>query len=58
MQEQGITPSVVENAINNGQKFPARGTADRFYDSTNDVTVLVDKSSGRIITADYGNFGE
>lgn len=57
MQEQGIPSSVVENVIQTGQRFDARDGAERFYDSINDVTVIVNTSSGRVITADFGNFG-
>ena len=56
MQEQGILPSAVENAIQNGEKSPARNDAERFYDKTNNITVIVDKNSGLIITTDFGNF--
>lgn len=58
MQEQGIPSSAVENAIQNGERFPARNNAERFYDRTNNITVIVDKTSGLVITADFGNFGK
>lgn len=57
MQEQGIVPSVVENAIQYGQKIPGRRPgAEVYYDSVNDVTVVLDTASGRVITADLGKF--
>lgn len=57
MQEQGLVPSVIENAIQSGQKHPGRTSGtDRYYDSLNDVTVVLDTASGRVITADFGDF--
>lgn len=58
MQEQGIPSSAVENAIQNGERFPARNNTERFYDRRNNITVIVDKTSGVVITADFGNFGK
>ena len=58
MQEQGIPSSAVENAIQYGEKSPARNNAERFYDKTNNITVIVDKNSGLVITADFGNFNK
>lgn len=58
MQEQGIPFSAINDAIQNGERFPARNNAERFYDRTNNITVIVDKTSGLVITADFGNFGK
>lgn len=58
MQERGVTPSVVENTIQN----PTRRTPDPnapgetiYYDSNNNITVVVDDASGRVITVRGGN---
>lgn len=54
MQEQGIVPSVVEDTIM-GPGIPGKrpGTT-AYYSRANDVTVIVDTPSGRVITVDYG----
>jgi RHS repeat-associated protein len=54
MQQQGITPSVVENAIS-GTPIPGKvpGTT-AFYDSANNITVITDTGTGRVVTVDYG----
>ncbi|RBM21188.1 hypothetical protein DEH69_06290 [Streptomyces sp. PT12] len=54
MQRQGITPSVVENATR-GTPIPGKreGTT-AYYDEVNDLTVITDTASGRVITVDYG----
>lgn len=58
MQEQGIPSSAVENAIQSGEKSNGRNNTERFYDKKNKITIIVDKASGRVITADFGNFDE
>jgi Pretoxin HINT domain/Domain of unknown function (DUF4258) len=57
MQEQGLVPSVVENAIQNGQANPGNtiGTVV-YYDNANNVSVVVNTSANRVITADFGDF--
>lgn len=54
MQERGITPSVVENAIRHGKAtqnyIPGRIS---HYDAINNLTVITD-SLGKIITVSYG----
>jgi hypothetical protein len=54
MQQQGIVPSVVEDAIN-GPAIPGKrpGTT-AYYSDANDLTVVVDTQSGRVVTVDYG----
>jgi RHS repeat-associated protein len=54
MQARGLTPSVVENTIQNGIQS-AGNTASEIvhYDPVNNVTVVTDTSSGRVVTA-YG----
>ncbi len=55
MQSQGIPSSAVENTIQVGQavlgKIP--GTI-AYYDQINNLTVITDSSSSRVITVDYG----
>lgn len=51
MQERGFTPSVIENAIQNG----ARGAGNRpntsvFTDSVNNLRVITNSENGRVIT--------
>ena len=55
MQGQGITPSAVENTIT-----PANAVAGKvpgttaYYDPVNNLTVITDSGSGRVVTVDYG----
>lgn len=55
MQAQGIPPTVVQDTISPayaiGGKYP--GTA-AYYNPSNDLTVIIDSKSGRVITVDYG----
>jgi len=53
MQRQGIMPSAVESATR-GTPIPGKrqGTT-AFYDEANDMTVITDSGSGRVITVDY-----
>jgi hypothetical protein len=55
IQGRGLTPSVVENTIQSGQEIPGKipGTT-AYYDSVNNVTVITDTVSGRVITAAPG----
>ncbi|NEQ42457.1 MAG: DUF4258 domain-containing protein [Leptolyngbya sp. SIOISBB] len=52
MRNRGLTPSVVENTIRTGRRSDGRfpGTTE-IYDSTNNVTVVINDSNGRVITA-------
>jgi hypothetical protein len=51
MQNRGLVPSVVENTITHGQKSAGNliGTT-RYYDPVNNVSVVVDTATGRVIT--------
>ncbi|RYG77212.1 DUF4258 domain-containing protein [bacterium] len=51
MQQRGLVPSVVEDAIANGLSKPGRvpGTTDS-YSFANDVTAVTDTASGRVVT--------
>ncbi len=55
MQKQGITPTVVDNAIKpeNAVKGKVPGTT-AYHDKTNNLTVIVDEKSGRVVTVDFG----
>ena len=55
MQRRGLKPSVIENTIQSGQKITGKtpGTT-AYYDSVNNVTVITDTASGRVVTAAAG----
>ena len=53
MQDRGITPSVVKEAINYGQKIEARSGRIKYYDAKNNITVITEKS-GKVVTVRYG----
>jgi len=52
MQGRGLTPTVVENTIQQGKAFPGSvpGTT-RFVDPVNRTTAVVDTATGRVVTA-------
>jgi uncharacterized protein RhaS with RHS repeats len=55
MQGRGFTPSVVEDTINNGQQFPTKDPDTVvYYNSSNNVSVYVGKSSGKVVTVRNG----
>jgi len=56
MQNQGIPPSVTTQAIENGTQSPGNlpGTT-RYYDPTNNVSVIRDATTGNVITVRPGN---
>ncbi|WP_249525476.1 DUF4258 domain-containing protein, partial [Fusobacterium nucleatum] len=53
MQDRGIPISVVKEAIQYGEKIND-GTRFKFYDSKNNISVVVEKNNGRIVTVEYG----
>jgi RHS repeat-associated protein len=55
MQERGYTPTVVENAISTGTASPGNspGTT-KYHDSVNNVSVIVDSGTGRVVTVRGG----
>ena len=55
MQGRGITPSVVDDAINDGVMFSGADGSSIFYSSANNISVVVN-SDGRVITVGYGQF--
>ncbi|MGF1530570.1 MAG: DUF4258 domain-containing protein [Puniceicoccaceae bacterium] len=50
MQGRGIMPSVVDNTIRQGTNFPTRAGTTGFYDSVNNVRVIVNSETGRVVT--------
>jgi hypothetical protein len=54
MQNRGIMPSVVENTLNVGQSFPTRAGTAGFYDSVNNVRVIVNSQNGTVVTVIRG----
>ncbi|CAC9553383.1 hypothetical protein [uncultured Gammaproteobacteria bacterium] len=50
MQERGFTPSVIENVIKNGKKFPARNGTVEYRDLVNKISVFTDPKTRKIIT--------
>ncbi len=55
MQSRGIPPSVVQNTIQQGISAPGNTPlATTYYDPVNDVTVVTDTGSGRVITVHQG----
>jgi RHS repeat-associated protein len=55
MQSEGITPSVVNNTIENGGQVPGKmpGTT-AYYDPVNNITVVTDSTTGRVVTVSRG----
>ena len=55
MQSDGIMPSAVQNTINQGQSVVGKvaGTTV-YYEPVNNITVVTDASSGRVVTVSYG----
>ncbi len=54
MQDRGIMPSVVQNTIDTGTSTPSRLGTTVYYDSVNNVSVVVN-SEGKVVTVKYGN---
>ena len=50
MQERGFTPSVVENAIENGVRLPGRDGTFIYRDPVNNFRVVTNAENGRVIT--------
>ncbi len=52
MQNRGIPPSVVENAIKTGNKTPDPITGRiQYHDPINKITVIIEEKTGDVITA-------
>uniref|UniRef100_UPI001300881E DUF4258 domain-containing protein n=1 Tax=Fastidiosibacter lacustris TaxID=2056695 RepID=UPI001300881E len=54
MQNRGIMPSVVENTIKTGQTLPTKAGTTSFYDLVNNVRVITNSETGRIVTVIRG----
>lgn len=55
MQNEGIYPSMVEHVIKFGVRQPSSSaTTYRNYDMINDMTVVFDRVSGRVVTVMWG----
>jgi len=54
MQNRGIMPSVVENTLKNGCRYPNKIDTIGFFDPINDVRVITDETANKIITVIRG----
>ncbi len=54
MQNRGFMPSVIENTIRQGLPFPTRAGTTGFYDPVNNIRVITNSASGRVITVIQG----
>ena len=54
MQNRGIIPSVVKEVLKNGTKLQERDDASLIYDSKNNVSVVVNNETQKIITVRFG----
>jgi len=55
MRERGIMPSVVENAILNGQRQHGRSSStSAYYDPVNNITVIINPTTGVVVTTHHG----
>ena len=50
MQARGIVPSVVQNTIENGTTFTTRAGTIGYYDAVNNVRVIVNSQTGKVVT--------
>jgi RHS repeat-associated protein len=56
MQNRGLTPSVIENTISSGATRAGNTAAEiRYFDSVNNLSVVLDRASGRVVTVRYGD---
>lgn len=58
MQGRGVPPSVVQNTIENGQPFPTRMGTAGYYDPVNNVRVITNSNTGRVVTVIPGAAGK
>lgn len=54
MQNRGVMPSIVENALSTRTQFPTRAGTNGFYDAVNNVRVIVNSETGRVVTVIRG----
>ena len=50
MQNRGIMPTVIENVLKTGKEFPTRLGTKGFYDDINNIMVITNPMSGKIVT--------
>ena len=53
MQDRGIPLSAVENCIKNGKRLPAHSNRIKYYDSTNKLSVVVEKETGDLVSVTF-----
>lgn len=58
MQGRGIVPSVVDDAIRRGGVPGSVPGTTAHFSSANNVTVIRDTASGRVVTVGFGRFGQ
>lgn len=54
MQQRGYVPSVVEDAIRSGTRTPSYGGASSYYSPSNNLTVIVNDATGKVVTVRGG----
>lgn len=54
MQNRGIMPSGVDNAIKTGETFSTRAGTTGFYDAANKIRVITNSETGRVVTVIRG----
>jgi hypothetical protein len=54
MQNRGLMPSVVENVLSTGTQYPTRAGTTGYYDAVNNIRVIVDSETGRVVTVIRG----
>lgn len=50
MQGRGVPPSAVENTIKTGSQYPTKSGTIGYYDSTNNLRVIVNSKTGDVVT--------
>ncbi|NGX48143.1 MAG: hypothetical protein K1000chlam3_01533, partial [Chlamydiae bacterium] len=50
MQNRGFVPSIVENTIKKGRVFSTKAGTIGYYDSANNVRVIVNPNNGKVVT--------
>lgn len=58
MQGRGIPPSVVQNTIENGVVYPTGAGTMGYYDLVNNVRVITNSNTGRVVTVIPGAPGK
>lgn len=54
MQNRGVMPSVVENTLQQGRPFVTRPGTSGFFDPVNNVRVIINSETGRVVTVIRG----